>query len=348
MKPNVFIGSSSEHLDHAYALQEQLSPKAFVTPWNQGFFEMNVSYLDSLIDGMKDSDFGVFVFGPDDILKIREETLGAVRDNVLFEFGMFMGGLGKERVFFIVPKKQDRLRLPSDLLGISTVAYDSDHPRVEAALGPACSKILKAIEKYGIRQERLGSPAVEIVNSPRILCACSPQYLSSSFQKDVEIIRKETHALSTQILEMHDASSHELKNVLMEERFDIIHISAFVDPRTGEIYFGDVDADGQSRSGATPDSLPATSFAKLVELASAKLVVLATCDSLVLAGKLARVTNMIASTGWVTVEDMLDWELSFYKCLSKGVSLSSSYETAASLSKAPMLLLMKKDLAFTG
>ena len=38
MKPQVFIGSSSENLLYAYALQDQLKLKADVSPWNQGFF----------------------------------------------------------------------------------------------------------------------------------------------------------------------------------------------------------------------------------------------------------------------------------------------------------------------
>lgn len=69
------------------ALQDQLNAKANVTIWNQGVFALNASYVDSFIDGLKNSDFGVFVFFTDDILTIREETLASVRDNVLFEFG---------------------------------------------------------------------------------------------------------------------------------------------------------------------------------------------------------------------------------------------------------------------
>jgi hypothetical protein len=57
------------------ALQDQLNAKANVTIWNQGVFALNASSVDSLIDGLKNSDFGVFVFSPDDIRTIREETL---------------------------------------------------------------------------------------------------------------------------------------------------------------------------------------------------------------------------------------------------------------------------------
>jgi predicted nucleotide-binding protein len=56
-------------------LQGQLNTKANVTIWNQGVFALNASSVDSLIDGLKNSDFGVFVLSPDDIRTIREETL---------------------------------------------------------------------------------------------------------------------------------------------------------------------------------------------------------------------------------------------------------------------------------
>lgn len=82
---------------------------------------------------------------------------------MLFELGLFMGNLGKERVFFILPKERGNLRLPSDLLGISTVTFDADRSSVEAALGPACFKILGAIKRFGVRQERLGPPINGVV-----------------------------------------------------------------------------------------------------------------------------------------------------------------------------------------
>ena len=56
MKPSLFIGSSSEKLIYAYALQEQLSGSADVTLWNQGFFALNTSYL-----AVRISLFGIVV-----------------------------------------------------------------------------------------------------------------------------------------------------------------------------------------------------------------------------------------------------------------------------------------------
>jgi hypothetical protein len=348
MKPNLFIGSSSEKLLYAYALQNQLKSSANVKLSNQGAFQLNTSYMDSLIAELKDSDFGVFLFLPDDILKLRDEILESVRDNVLFEFGLFMGRLGKERAFFVMPQASEKLRLPSDLLGISTVTFDSNEPNEEVALGPAVFKILKAIEKFGVRQERLDGPMIDIISRPKILCACSPQYFHLSFPKDVELIRRETEKISAQVTELHNTDSQGLTDVLLENTFDLIHISAYVDPKSGEIYFNDIDNNGVPLEGVKTDSIPAERFARLISLAKARLVILATCDSLLLGAKLAKTTNMIAATDWVYVDDILQWELALYRCLTKGVSLSNAFETASSLSNAPMLLLLKKNLAFIG
>ena len=133
MKPRVFIGSSSEDLYCAYALQDQLKTKADVQLWNQGFFSLNKGYLHELLKGLKETDFGVFVFAPNDLATIRNATYEAIRDNVLFEFGLFLGGLGPDRSFFILPQNQTGIRLPSDLLGISTATFDIDVTPIEAA-----------------------------------------------------------------------------------------------------------------------------------------------------------------------------------------------------------------------
>src|SRR6185369_15374111 len=97
MKPKTFIGSSVEGLSVAYAVQQNLQYQSEVTVWDQGIFHLSTSALDSLTEVLDRSDFGVFVFTPDDILNIRGEENRAVRDNVLFELGLFIGRLGKLR-----------------------------------------------------------------------------------------------------------------------------------------------------------------------------------------------------------------------------------------------------------
>jgi hypothetical protein len=348
MKPRLFVGSSTEQSMHALALQTRLSGSADVRPWNQGFFQLNAGYLASLIEGLQECDFAAFVFAPDDVLDIREEQLESIRDNVLFEFGLASGILGKDRAFFIVPEVQNRLRVPSDLLGISTVKFDTGQANLETAFGPASFSIIQAIRRFGIRQERLPQPPIETIKNPKVLCACSPSFYNLSFQQDVELIREETKNLSARISVQNNINSRRFIEVLLEETFDIIHIAAYVHPKTGDVCLGDLTSEGSPATDESADPISAVAFSKLIELARAKLVVLATCDSIILGAKLAKITNMIAATDFVSIKDILQWELALYKCLSKGIALSNAFETASSLSNAPMLLLLKKDIAFTG
>jgi len=154
MKPSLFIASSAESVEVAFALQENLESVAEVTVWSQGVFDLSRYALESLLDVLDTADFGVFVFAPDDLITIRGQDKQAVRDNVLFELGMFIGRLGRERNFVIIPKgNEDGFRLPTDLLGLTPALYEAGRQdgNLRAALGPASSKIMKAIGKAGAK-----------------------------------------------------------------------------------------------------------------------------------------------------------------------------------------------------
>jgi Predicted nucleotide-binding protein containing TIR-like domain len=147
LKPPVFIASSTEGLYLAYAVQRNLERCATPTVWSQGVFQPSSFVLDQLIQSLEIFKFGVFVFSPDDIVRMRGQEHSAPRDNVVFELGLFIGRRGRERNFVIVPRSQRDLRLPTDLLGLIPAEYDDTRPSAEyvAALGPACYDIEKAI-----------------------------------------------------------------------------------------------------------------------------------------------------------------------------------------------------------
>jgi predicted nucleotide-binding protein len=150
MKPRMFIGSSVESLDLANVIQENLDYDATTTVWNQGIFELSNSTLESLVNALENFDFGVFVFSPDDISQIRKEKLNTVRDNVIFEFGLFIGKLGRNKVFFVIPRETADFHLPSDLLGITSGVYDNkrEDGNVKAALGPFCNQVRERLKKF--------------------------------------------------------------------------------------------------------------------------------------------------------------------------------------------------------
>src|SRR5437016_9064168 len=163
MKPRMFIASSAEHLDLAYAVQEGLEHDVESTVWSQGVFAISKTTMASLIDVLDEADFGLFVLAPDDIAAIRDTSKLTVRDNVIFELGLFIGRLGNDRCFIVVPKDVEEMHLPTDLLGITPATFDSDGQdgNMVAALGPACNRIRKAIMKLGTRSpQNSPSPAI--------------------------------------------------------------------------------------------------------------------------------------------------------------------------------------------
>jgi hypothetical protein len=149
-KPSLFIGSSTEGLDFARAVRTLLSDVAETALWNDGVFGLGRTFIESLIAAVSRFDFAALVLTPDDQMVVRnDETLGP-RDNIIFELGLFMGRLGRERTFIVRPESGP-LKIPSDLAGISVAGFDwprSDR-NYRAALGPACDLMREAIRDLG-------------------------------------------------------------------------------------------------------------------------------------------------------------------------------------------------------
>jgi hypothetical protein len=174
VKPTLFIGSSSESLGVAYAAQKNLQDVADVTVWAQGVFKLSQSALGSLLEAVEDNDFGLFVFGGDDITTMRGAEVQTVRDNVIFELGLFIGRLGRNRTFMLVPNGMPDLHLPTDLMGLTPATYEppSRPERLLAALGPACYDIREAIRAAGAQASQLTPEAPE---TSLVLAALIPE-----------------------------------------------------------------------------------------------------------------------------------------------------------------------------
>jgi hypothetical protein len=155
-KPALFIGSSTEGLEFARAVRSLLIQDAEVTVWNEGFFNVGGTFIDGLVNALPRFDFATIMLTPDDLVISREVTVFGPRDNALFELGLFMGRLGRTRTFVIRPSDND-LKLPSDLAGLTTAAYD--WPRVDgnfqAAVGAACDSIRSIIRSLGFIETRV-------------------------------------------------------------------------------------------------------------------------------------------------------------------------------------------------
>lgn len=166
-KPKLFIGSSRESLDLAHAIQANLDHSINVTVWGQGVFRSTQNTMSELISATHSFDFAAFVFSADDIAQIRGEKYNIVRDNLIFEFGLFIGALGSKRVFFVIPRNAEDLHLPSDLSGIIPLSYDeSREDDYKAMMGHASTEIKWAIEKelpaFHFSQNNISSIALAI------------------------------------------------------------------------------------------------------------------------------------------------------------------------------------------
>jgi 8-oxo-dGTP pyrophosphatase MutT (NUDIX family) len=161
--PRLFVGSSSESLHVAEAIQSNLEANSEVRVWNQDLLQTGNSALEDLLKLTNDFDYAVFVWSSDDMLISRGEDYVSPRDNVVFEAGMFYGVLGKERVFLLLPLL-DKPKVPTDLAGISHLFYRAPSDgNYRAALGPASRAIQERVKTLGCRARAVGGDKESLV-----------------------------------------------------------------------------------------------------------------------------------------------------------------------------------------
>ena len=121
MKPRIFIGSSSEGLAIAQQIKEYFSRDFECYLWSDDIFKYNDNYLETLMKEASLFDFGFMVCTSDDWTVSRGIEYDTARDNVIFEYGLFLGRLGREKAYIIHDKA---IKLPSDLHGITLASFE--------------------------------------------------------------------------------------------------------------------------------------------------------------------------------------------------------------------------------
>lgn len=148
--PKLFIGSSEEGREIAEYVQLGLHEQVETTLWSQGAFGLSEGTLEALTQISRKFDFAVLVLTPGDVTgqrAARDRQRNAPRDNVLFELGLFLGTLGKERTFIVHPQ-DGMLELPTDLAGVTAATYAAGrNGTVMDAVGPICAQLQAAIRK---------------------------------------------------------------------------------------------------------------------------------------------------------------------------------------------------------
>ena len=151
-EPVVFFGSSSEGVK----VTEELSRiyrkrRVVVRPWTVGVFQVSSTPIESLVTLAGNADFAVLVLTADDITLSRQLRHQSPRDNVVFEVGLFIGAIGRERVVILKPKGCD-IKVPTDLVGVIWLDYArGGNTSLRARLKHADNELWKLIKKHGSR-----------------------------------------------------------------------------------------------------------------------------------------------------------------------------------------------------
>lgn len=194
VRPSVFIGSSTEGLEVAQAIQLNLDRACEVVLWSQGVFGLGEGSLESLVSRLDTFDFAVLVLTPDDMVSSRGQDHSAPRDNVLLELGMFLGSIGLKRTYYVFDRTAG-LRFPSDLAGATAAGYQphSDN-NLQAALGAATTQIQDAIKSLGRRKRSGDSTAVQKDTQFQVihdlLADAAEQFIVLMYERGIKLQRQ--------------------------------------------------------------------------------------------------------------------------------------------------------------
>lgn len=113
----IFLGSSRESLNDLKKIAIWIEETGHdPVLWNDPtLFLPGYSILSELIKLSNSVDAAIFLFNEDDKIWYRGSKLSQPRDNVLFEYGLFMGKLGENKS--IICYKGDT-KIPTDVSGI--------------------------------------------------------------------------------------------------------------------------------------------------------------------------------------------------------------------------------------
>jgi hypothetical protein len=153
----LFLGSSTEGRDVARNLQAELGGVCEVVRWDQNVFEPSGYTLDSLLETAANVDFAVLVATPDDTTVSRGEAKASVRDNIVLEFGLFAGALGRQRTYLLATGD---LKLPTDVLGLTRLPYrPQSQGNLRSAVSDAALQIEERIRNLGRLTRQVASAA---------------------------------------------------------------------------------------------------------------------------------------------------------------------------------------------
>ena len=119
--PNLFVACSSESIDLAESIRHELQDARLeIVLWNDGVFKPSNHTMEDLEATLNTVDFALAIFSADDDVMSRGTSAAAPRDNTIFELGLFAGGIGRRRSFFL-RNRDIAVKVPSDLFGVTAL-----------------------------------------------------------------------------------------------------------------------------------------------------------------------------------------------------------------------------------
>lgn len=159
--PRIFIASSTEDLFIAEKFSTEIRNANIGTPilWTDLMANGTGRVpLHILIEETEKSDFAIFIINCNDKSEIRGEDILTPRDNVIFEFGMFISKLKPENCFFI-RNSSCKAHVLSDYKGFIHLTFEQNN-----------------------------GPNIQILNSINII----RHHIRNNYQLNLEIIEKLT------------------------------------------------------------------------------------------------------------------------------------------------------------
>jgi hypothetical protein len=224
------------------------------------------------------------------------------------------------------------------------------YDRIANALGSSVPKAdfaqiaerIQQIEKgylaiKATKAESAGCPPPDNANrrlpNPRVLCITSVQF-QEVVREDIRLIYEAfPHGTHHELV----TEAADLKHLLVREQFDIIHVANQTCPVTGDLVFSAV-TPGRRFEQQLPETLPATTFVKLVRECNATLVVLANNETLPLLAKLLPVTSVVFAEEPVDIKMLISWLRTFYGFVAENYSLAEACRKTFVQHQIPMHL----------
>lgn len=122
-KPIVFLGSSTKGKRKLAQIIEILKKNNIVVkPWTTDVFNLSKTTIENLEICLQECDFAILIVTSDDKTIKNGKEVMSPRDNIIFELGLAMGYLGRERTICLL-HEPTKIEFPSDLSGVTYLDY---------------------------------------------------------------------------------------------------------------------------------------------------------------------------------------------------------------------------------